>query len=64
MNLRIAYLHNKTGKRYRLLAFAMNCTNGDQDGQPMVIYCDALDESRIYARNVAEFEQKFTREQS
>lgn len=53
------YIHKKTGKRYRLVCFAMNCTNGDHDGRPMVVYRDALDASKIYTRCANEFSQKF-----
>ena len=55
----IWYTHNKTGKRYRLLAAATDCTNS-RDGLPVVVYCPDDNEHTIYVRELVEFEAKFT----
>jgi len=53
------WLNNKTGKRYRWLAAATDCTNS-RDGLPVVVYCPDNNEHTIYVREQSEFESKFT----
>lgn len=55
----IYYRNNKTNRRYRLLAAAVDCTNS-RDGLPVVVYCPDDNEHTIYVRELAEFENKFT----
>lgn len=55
----IAYRHNKTGKRYLVLAAAIDATNS-RDGTAVTIYCPDDDRNAIFVRETAEFEQKFT----
>lgn len=51
----------KTGKRYRLLAAAVDCTN-ERDGLPVVVYCPDDKGHTIYVREASEFYEKFTAE--
>jgi len=53
------YIHVKTGKIYRLLAYATNCTNA-QDGELMAVYCPNDNGSDIYVREIDEFNEAFT----
>lgn len=55
----IPYIHNKTGNRYRLLAFGTDCTNS-RNGTPVAVYCPDDNEHSIYVRDLAEFREKFT----
>lgn len=52
------YIHKKTGRRYRWLAMAVNCTNGDERTL-MAVYCPDDDEHTIYVREESEFFEKF-----
>lgn len=52
--------NNKTGAVYRWLAAATDSTNA-RDGLAVVVYCPDDDEHTIYVRELAEFEEKFTR---
>lgn len=52
------YLHKKTGKRYRFLASAVDCTNA-RAGNSVVVYCPDDDEHTIYVRDSSEFAEKF-----
>jgi len=54
----VLYIHKKTGKIYRHLAIATDCTNS-RDGIPVVVYCPDDDEHTIYVREANEFEEKF-----
>lgn len=49
------YKNKKTGKEYKVLFTAINCTNA-QDGQEMVVY---LGEGKIFVREINEFFEKF-----
>lgn len=53
------YTHNKTGNRYRVLAYATDCTD-ERDGNGMVVYCKDDNEHDIFVRDCDEFERKFT----
>lgn len=50
-----AYKNKKTGKEYKVLFTAINCTD-DQDDQEMVIY---IGDGKIFAREINEFFEKF-----
>lgn len=54
----IPYIHKKTGKRYLLLAHAVECTNS-VNGMPVVVYCPDDDHHTIFVRDTEEFEAKF-----
>ncbi|MDZ4726133.1 MAG: hypothetical protein SH817_08245 [Leptospira sp.] len=49
--------HNKTGNIYRVIGEAKNCTNGENDGQRMILYTF---EDLIFVREKSEFLEKFT----
>lgn len=49
--------HNKSGKFYQILGEAKNCTNGENDGQAMVLYSH---EGQTFVREKQEFYEKFT----
>lgn len=53
------WIHKKTGKRYRLLARATDCTNS-RDGLAVAVYCRDDDEKHdVYVRDYVEFYDKF-----
>lgn len=58
----MAYIHHKTGKRYHLLAFGVDCTNS-RAGKEVAIYCPDDNANTIYVREVAEFNEKFSPEE-
>lgn len=51
--------NNKTGDVYDLIAQATDCTNS-RAGTPVVIYSPEDHPSRLFIREVGEFEVKFT----
>lgn len=50
------YRHTKTGNIYRVIGEVINATNGDQDGQEMVLY---ERNGGTYVREAAEFRDRF-----
>jgi hypothetical protein len=52
------FIHNKTGKKYRVLCEVINCTNGDNDEQLMILYMNS--EGKVFVREKEEFMNKFT----
>ena len=52
------YRHLKTGKAYRLLAHAMDTSEGRGD-RAVAIYCPADDQHTLYVRDLEEFEARF-----
>lgn len=52
------YIHKKTGKQYRWLAAAVDCTNG-RGSHMVVVYCPDDCENTIYVRDEKEFFEKF-----
>lgn len=56
----LKYKNNKTGKVYAYLCGAWNATNGENDGQLMVVYSPEDNENIIYVRESEEFYSKFT----
>lgn len=54
----IPYIHKKTGKRYRLLAFGTDRTNS-RDGTAVAIYCPDESPWSVCVRDIAEFREKF-----
>lgn len=50
------YRHTKTGNIYRVIGEAINATNGDQDGQVMVLY---QRNGGTYVREAVEFRDRF-----
>lgn len=57
--LRQPYLHNKTGRRYTVLAIGTDCTNS-RDGVAVMIYAPNDCPFSVCVREVAEFEAKFS----
>lgn len=55
----IKFKHNKTGSIYRLLGYAVDCTN-IRNGTECVVYCPDNKSNRIYVRDQKEFFDKFT----
>ena len=49
--------HNKTGNFYEILSEVKNCTNGENDGQVMVLY---KKDELFFVRDKKEFFEKFT----
>ena len=47
--------HTKTGKVYQVLDIVTNATNGAQNGQYMVVYCDTDGEGKSFVREYHEF---------
>lgn len=55
----IPYIHNKTGRRYIMLAHGVDCTN--MPGRhPVVIYCPDDQQNTIFVRELSEFEAEFS----
>lgn len=57
----IPFIHHKSGRRYLLLAFAIDCTNA-RNGKEVAIYCPDDNEHTIYVRELDEFNAKFSPE--
>lgn len=58
--LTMFFRHRKSGKVYRVMGRAVNCTNA-QDGQELVLYCCWSKPSvKLFAREESEFLEKFT----
>ena len=54
-----SYIHKKTGKKYYLLRWGMDCTN-ERNGLVVAIYMGAG--PRVYVREKREFLRKFEEE--
>lgn len=54
------YINNKTGKRYKTIEKAINCTNSN-DGQEMIVY-QSEHGGGWFVRESKEFKEKFTKE--
>jgi len=52
------YKHKKTGKIYKHLAIAIDCTN-ERDGLPVVVYAPDDEAHTVYIREQQEFIEKF-----
>lgn len=52
------YKNKKTGKTYKLLAYAIDATN-ERDGLPVIVYCPDDNGNSIYVREEKEFFSKF-----
>ncbi|MEQ1639159.1 MAG: hypothetical protein ABL903_21075 [Methylococcales bacterium] len=52
------FIHLKTGKIYRQLACATDCTSA-RDGTGVIVYCPDDDEHDVFVREAQEFEEKF-----
>ena len=52
------YRNKKNKHIYKILNYAINCTNA-QDGQQMCIYYNEENESQLFVREVSEFNEKF-----
>ena len=52
------FVHKKTEKLYRLIAFGTDATNV-RDGVQVVVYCPVNDKNRIFVREQFEFYKKF-----
>ncbi len=51
------YIHKKTGKCYRMLAHAVDCTNS-RSPSPMIVYCPDDNEHSIFVREEGEFRRR------
>jgi hypothetical protein len=52
------FRNKKTGNIYRLISYAVDCTN-ERDGTPVVVYCPDSEKETIYIREKEEFFKKF-----
>ena len=60
-NMEVRARHKKTGHIYCVKGMCSNCTNGEHDGETMVIYrreSHCIDDP-LFVRNVDEFLEKF-----
>jgi hypothetical protein len=55
----VKFKNNKTGNIYRLLGYALDCTNS-RDGTPCVVYYPDECDNTLYVREQTEFFNKFT----
>jgi len=54
------FIHNKTGNKYEVMAYVINCTNA-QDGQTMALYGRYDDDGlQAFVREISEFDAEFT----
>lgn len=53
--------HKKTGNIYCVIGVCINCTNGEHDGETMVLYHSEYSglSGPLFVRNVDEFLEKF-----
>lgn len=56
----LLFKNNKTGNLYYKKGLVTNTTNGDQDGQVMVLYVSVVNGVN-YVREFNEFNEKFTK---
>lgn len=55
----VKFKNNKTGNIYRLLGYALDCTN-ERDSTRCVVYCPEQGDNTVYVREWQEFFNKFT----
>lgn len=53
------YRNKKTGKLYRYLATAADCTNERRDGTLVSVYCPDDNGHKVYVREYSEFQRRF-----
>lgn len=66
------YIHVKTGNVYQVLGTVVNATNGENDGQTMIMYRRKSDPrfkmqielDTTYVREVSEFNEKFIKKEN
>lgn len=54
----ILYRHKKTGRIYKFLSLAIECTNA-RSGDTVIIYVGMDDEKTMFVREQTEFNEKF-----